>query len=178
MIMTKRPARCRRKTEDLIRKLLGNRATTDLADDAGTQSLEEFLGGRGGGVRRRQRNSQAVRYAREITFEIPLFSPEDLLEYACDHYAKISGNPISSSDPELTPGFLARILVNFLRHQATWYDYYIERIKSFSKDCPAAMLMLRRKLFRAIAEVYPWLGEECRRQYMDRHPCSSLNGNN
>lgn len=67
--------------------------------------------------------------------------------------------------------FLDRITVNYLRHNETKYDE-ISRLLKLSSEKEAYSL-LRVKTLRKIAEKYPELKKECRRQevsWRDLHP--------
>jgi hypothetical protein len=64
---------------------------------------------------------------------------------------------------ESDPSFLQRITVNYLRHRLSRYDSELERLfgKVGVRDAYAA---LNLKVYSAIADAYPELADECRRQ--------------
>lgn len=66
-------------------------------------------------------------------------------------------------DENSNPEFLERITVNYIRHNLTDYDYALyETIgKVGRKD---AILLITKKIFDAIATVYPRYSDECARQ--------------
>jgi hypothetical protein len=63
--------------------------------------------------------------------------------------------------------FLERITVNYIRHSLTEYDEHIESVAS-KTGINAAIEAIRARVYGAIAEAYPWLASECRRQQEQR----------
>jgi hypothetical protein len=75
--------------------------------------------------------------------------------------------PWSEADP-----FRDRICVNYLRHSATSYDRLLRMIEGrVGKD--EARQILRRKVYTAIAEAYPYLKDEAERQ-IERRNCNTV----
>jgi len=59
--------------------------------------------------------------------------------------------------------FLNRIIVNYIRHKSTKYDYKLQKI--FGKvGKQEAYKLLNKKIYDKISEVYPQLKEECNNQ--------------
>lgn len=59
--------------------------------------------------------------------------------------------------------FMHRIAVNYIRHELSMYDDRLENLfGKVGKD--DAYLLLNEKIYEAIAEAYPDLGNECQRQ--------------
>ncbi|MDG7023013.1 MAG: hypothetical protein JRN45_00670 [Nitrososphaerota archaeon] len=61
------------------------------------------------------------------------------------------------------PLFLERIQVNFARHSLTDYDESLEEVAG-RVGVREALETIRKKVYGAIAETYPKLADECRRQ--------------
>ena len=59
--------------------------------------------------------------------------------------------------------FLARIQVNYLRHQCTEYDRALAETAG-RVGCVKAIMRIRERVYFAIATDYPWLADECRAQ--------------
>lgn len=72
---------------------------------------------------------------------------------------------VVSSDAE--PVFLERLSVNYIRHNLTTYDAALEEVAG-RVGIEDAVKEIRRKIYGAIAERYPELGEECSRQMAKR----------
>ncbi len=65
--------------------------------------------------------------------------------------------------PDSEPDFLARITVNYIRHNLTTYDTHLERVAGRT-GVHQAVDVIRERLYDAITEAYPHHGAECRRQ--------------
>jgi hypothetical protein len=65
--------------------------------------------------------------------------------------------------PTSDPTFLARIAVNFLRHHCTSYDRQLERVAG-QVGVHEAVVVIRRRVYAAIAASYPEYAAECARQ--------------
>ncbi|MET8867214.1 hypothetical protein ABZW11_30080 [Nonomuraea sp. NPDC004580] len=64
---------------------------------------------------------------------------------------------------------LRRWVVNYLRHELTAYDAELDGL--FGKvGRTEGSLLLQQRVYGAIAEAYPMLAEECRRQLHERRP--------
>lgn len=63
--------------------------------------------------------------------------------------------------------FLARITVNYLRHELTAYDRTLEAVRG-QIGVRAAEQQIRARVYGVIAAKYPDLAEECRRQMTAR----------
>jgi len=59
--------------------------------------------------------------------------------------------------------FLHRITVNYLRHELTGYEAVLGSLRGLIGRAEASQL-IRGRILAAIAEAYPWLAGECRRQ--------------
>ena len=68
---------------------------------------------------------------------------------------------------EASQAFLARISVNYIRHNLTKYEYNIEKVSGKTGKALAYDLELYIVLSE-IARVYPEFAEECRRQYWQK----------
>lgn len=96
-------------------------------------------------------------------------STVQLIRKSCDHYN--DRNPTKRpADPESAsadPDFVARICVNYLRHALSAYDSNRDAIRRLTQD-PATQeevgAIIKGRTLAAIAETYPQLGSEARRQ--------------
>ena len=107
-----------------------------------------------------------------IQVTVPKLAKSVLEIWACRNYNEIqswresNGRKTSGSYADETnssPEFLHRICVNYLRHCETEYEQLLDAKFGMtgSSEC---YLEIRRKVLRKIAEVYPWLAEECKKQ--------------
>lgn len=63
--------------------------------------------------------------------------------------------------------FLDRIVVNYVRHNLTEYDYTLYQLVAKTGKSKAYVL-LNEKIYSAIADVYPHLKHECDRQFQEK----------
>jgi hypothetical protein len=68
---------------------------------------------------------------------------------------------------ESDPAFLERITVNYIRHQLTRYEGYLDEVWG-KVGVDEAKRLISQRVFAAIAEAYPHLAEECDRQFNHR----------
>jgi hypothetical protein len=96
---------------------------------------------------------------------VPKFKMKKLIEKACDHYNALqsfyNSDLFASEHSPLI--FLQRICVNYLRHELTQYDEVLDKMKG-KVGCNDVYWDVRDKVLDKIAEQYPMLAEECRRQ--------------
>lgn len=111
-----------------------------------------------------------------LTIQVPLLEAEVLLQRACAHYNRAEHVPDGvlerqarqgadrlRATPKSDPAFLARITVNYLRHQCTTYEQLLMQTLGHV-GVEAAAAAIRQKVLAAIAAQYPPLGAECARQ--------------
>jgi len=99
---------------------------------------------------------------------------EKLVNCACIHYNRMQNSRawqgLPSSETEASPKsdakFIARICVNFIRHNLTKYEEHLDDIHGLT-GASEAYLEIKRKIFSAISDAYPWLTKECRRQMVE-----------
>jgi hypothetical protein len=114
---------------------------------------------------------KTMKFVEELDIEVPILSREKLVHLACESHNALARDramergqcdyPCASSNDD--PAFLARIMVNYIRHQLTRYEaaLYAQFGKVGVED---AKDEIRSKVYAAIAEAYPDLAEECARQ--------------
>jgi hypothetical protein len=100
---------------------------------------------------------EAVRSMRIHVRSMPL---DRVRKSAVDSYNNRSASFASFSDD---PAFLDRITVNFIRHELTEYDLALWEAAG-KTGVNEAVFVIRERIYAAIAEVYPSLGDECDRQ--------------
>ena len=97
-------------------------------------------------------------------FRVPQYSDEDLTRLACRHYndnlrQRGLGRPMLLARPTSDQAFLDRLRVNYLRHHVS------ERLFPRGVILPdETYRQLQMVLYQAIAEAYPRLWYECKRQ--------------
>lgn len=76
------------------------------------------------------------------------------------------GHDYTEASPSSGVEFLNRITVNYIRHNLSYYDEKLERL--FGKvGKMEAYIILNKKIYAKIGDIYPVLSEECKRQ-LDR----------
>lgn len=130
-------------------------------------------------VRREVTASQTEKLLQEIdTMEVRVICKERrvLLQMAIksyndwhrmDEYGEIASKDSPSS-------FLRRIEVNFVRHNLTLYDAAIDSAAG-KVGVASAVHAIRKKVYDAIAAVYPHLADECAEQMRRRAERMALN---
>lgn len=101
---------------------------------------------------------------------------ETLRALAIDHYNRRGGGrrrdedegPFVQATADSHPAFLDRICVNYVRHALTTYDAKLDRVSRARDGGLEAALLVKARVFDRIAEVYPELAEEARRQKAKR----------
>jgi len=107
----------------------------------------------------------------QLKIDIPLFKKKNLYIEAVKHYNwlwedrgkldKLVDNNIVN-DP-INSNFLNRISVNFLRHEVSSYEEELDyQYGRTGKDL--AINIIRKKIYTAIMEKYPYLKSECMSQ--------------
>jgi len=101
--------------------------------------------------------------AGKCTFAVPSYSRRELLHRAIDANRKKTGKQIRTDAPD---DVLARIEVNFLRHEQSNYDS-IRKALSGHVGAREGWLNLRFLVLTRIADAYPHLEDECMRQWQE-----------
>ncbi|HZE41082.1 MAG TPA: hypothetical protein VE172_19970 [Stackebrandtia sp.] len=128
------------------------------------------------GRRRREitarRRAAAAERLRTVRIDVPAMPMERLATRAVEHW-----NRRQRDRCYLVPGAETRVArvgcvdaatlcrweVNYLRHMLTQYDRLLSRVTG-QIGREEARRLVRGRVYDAIAESYPWLGAECRRQ--------------
>ncbi len=106
-----------------------------------------------------------LRAARRVHITIRELAPTDVIRRALGHYnARNPNKPAATAHSDAR--FVARICVNWLRHECSQYDTSRTLIRD-STAAEAAGHVLKHRTLTAIAEAHPWLSAECARQKAD-----------
>lgn len=108
---------------------------------------------------------------KRLEISVRIISPESLLKASIkgynDFHEYVSmerGNyDFVPADSGSDKSFLQRIQVNYLRHNLTEYDHELENVAG-KIGIAKAILMIKEKVYDAIALAYPYLSQECNRQ--------------
>ena len=103
-----------------------------------------------------------MRAATLVTVHVPQLSDPALLRAAVDSFNRRLKGEARQADLSSDPQFLSRIMVNFLRHAAT-YDHTRNVFTKAGQATEAGRIVKIRTL-EAIAGRYPFLLNECARQ--------------
>jgi hypothetical protein len=103
-----------------------------------------------------------------VPVRVPLMDRERLIREACASYNEFHAEYADfMATPGSDPEFLDRITVNYLRHELSSYEAELAAL--FGKTGRAeATAVIRRRVYRAIANAYPELATECGRQLSRR----------
>lgn len=109
--------------------------------------------------------------------QLPTLTDVELQAEAIDHYndrqaerSWLRGGmgEFRPADDSSDPAFLARITVNFVRHQLSRYEAELDAVAG-KTGAVMARPKIRSLILKAIADAYPWLADECKRQdYLER----------
>ena len=101
-------------------------------------------------------------YVEQVKIEVPQMERDKLIQCACNSF-NVGRDDGDLARPDSAPGFLARICVNYLRHEMTEYEHHLDLIagKVGARD---AYLEIKEKVLEAIGDQYDWLADECDRQ--------------
>src|SRR5262249_36768559 len=93
---------------------------------------------------------------------------EEVIERAImSHNARCLGTDRHRANRNDSSEFLARITVNYIRHELTSYDGLLQNARG-KVGVDLAQEEIADKVFDAIADAYPWLADECYRQLDER----------
>lgn len=89
-------------------------------------------------------------------------------DFNCER-GRFENTASKNSDKE----FLDRIMVNYVRHNLTEYDYALYQLVAKTGK-GRAYLLLNEKIYSTIAEIYPHLKHECDRQLQEKLDTNKL----
>jgi hypothetical protein len=120
------------------------------------------------GVAARKR-ADLVALAASVPVEVPRLPRDALVRRACASYNAWheGGLGHEPATPASDPAFLARIMVNCLRHELSGYEVQLDALLG-RVGRAAAGQVIRGRVYAAIGEAYPYLAAECARQLRDR----------
>lgn len=102
-----------------------------------------------------------------MEFTVPRMPSADLVRKACANYNERREErddwDALPATPNSDAAFLDRIMVNYLRHRKSRYEKKLEEVKG-RVGVGEAYLEINNRIYQAIADAYPELAEECRRQ--------------
>lgn len=123
-------------------------------------------------------SAEAAEKACALPIEIPRFGNAALTRKACAHYNAHSEarahayrryeGPTGGATPDSDPPFLMRITVNFLRHECSDYEAYLDQQYGVIGGS-VAKEVIRERIYEEISRLHPRLADECRRQLEARH---------
>lgn len=105
-----------------------------------------------------------------LNVRVPVMPHVALVEHACNSYNSHKLDLLLERGYEYTPAtkdsdgaFLERIMVNYIRHCLTDYEFQLSCTYG-RVGVRQASFEIQRKVYEAIAMTYPQLGDECMRQ--------------
>ena len=101
----------------------------------------------------------------KVDIEIGLVdNPEKLAIQNYIDFHNQKGDKWLSANPEFPDDFKVRVTVNYIKHSLTSYsdnlDFLIDK-----RDKSIGYLLMNGRIYKAIANKYPYLTKECARQY-------------
>ncbi len=108
------------------------------------------------------KRTSLMAYVEGLVIQVPSHSIEHLMQRACDSFnaRAYERDREGGASLEGDPRFLARITVNYLRHELTRYEHELSRLYG-KVGTAAAYPILKKKVLAAIATKYPDLEFEC-----------------
>jgi hypothetical protein len=103
--------------------------------------------------------------AEKVPIVVDVLDPAVLRERAIAAYNAANDWRWASAGDD--PAFLKRITVNYIRHNLTRYDRELEDLAG-KVGVRKAVMVIRRRVYDAIARVYPRYAAECERQWRGR----------
>ena len=108
---------------------------------------------------------------KQLEISVRIISPESLLKASINAYndfheyvsTERGHYDFVPADSRSDRSFLQRIQVNYLRHNLTEYGRELENVAGKIRIA-RAVLMIKEKVYDAIALAYPYLSQECIRQ--------------
>ena len=116
-----------------------------------------------------KRRNELLDKVRAEKVVLPTMRKSKLLRLAINSYNERDKNGWSVASTGDDPAFLKRIMVNYLRHERTSYDHDLWATGG-EIGVWEARTLIRAKVYKAIADAYPYLVEECERQ-AERRQC-------
>jgi hypothetical protein len=116
-----------------------------------------------------KKRDELLAYVEALKIKIPRFPKDQLYKFACKHYNRLWEEREAfdkHAEPADDEAFLNRIAVNFLRHACSSYEDRLEELHGKVGNF-LAYFALKEKILTKIAECYPYLAEECKRQNGD-----------
>jgi hypothetical protein len=115
-----------------------------------------------------KRRAALVERAASIRVTVPHFDREVLFKRALRAWERRRDERLlfaSSWDGDISdpPPDVERLAVNFLRHECTHYERWLDEF-SGQVGAEDARWVIREAVYAEIARVYPYLADECRRQ--------------
>lgn len=104
---------------------------------------------------------------------VPRMSLENLRQLAISHFnerlfrqaeRRDFEGPVREATADSDPGFLARIMVNYLRHTATRYDQVLDKLDRLGQRGLEVKAKVKHRALQAIEAAYPELAAECAEQ--------------
>ena len=115
----------------------------------------------------KKRKQKTFEMVNDIEVKVPKLKYKKLAKLACEHYNDLWSER-GRGDKYVFPkyaeeDFLNRIIVNYLRHELSDYDYSFFYLRNqVGKE--EAISLVRKKIFESIQKAYPKLTEEVLRQ--------------
>ena len=192
--ITKAGLKTRGWTDSMIRKFLGNPdlektnphyksapkmklfKLSRINDLEGTEEFRIHLikSGQRSSVMKKVAKDKEKKLLEEINrleILVTIISPESLLKTSIENYNDFheyismerGHYDFVPADSRSDRSFLQRIQVNYLRHNLTEYGRELENVAGKIRIA-RAVLMIKEKVYDAIALAYPYLSQECIRQ--------------
>jgi len=116
-----------------------------------------------------RKRADLVALATSVPAEVPQLPRDVLVRRACASYnawheGGLGYEPATAASD---PAFLARTMVNYLRHEFSGYEVQLDALLG-KVGRVAAGQVIRGRVYAAIGEAYPYLAAECARQLRDR----------
>jgi hypothetical protein len=135
------------------------------------EASAEFIESQAKGAKRRAGAAKAVETKKQqlraflggLVVVVPKIERRELTRLACESYNSFNSERGFYASPDFDRDFLARIAVNYLRHELSCYEETLDEITG-KVGAADAYLEVKDKVLDAIGKTYPDLFYECNRQ--------------
>jgi hypothetical protein len=103
----------------------------------------------------------------KISILVEEYNRQELIKMVIDSYNQRNNHKEPISQRETDQATMERLMVNYIRHQLTSYDYILMELYSKTGK-EQAYKLLNEKIYKSIGEVYPYLIEECALQIITK----------
>ena len=117
----------------------------------------------------RPEHTKAMAAAIRVDVQVVQLAAPVLIRRAIAHYNARLAPGKRPAETTSSEAFLKRLCVNWLRHTGSNYDAHRNGVRTSGGQrlSETAGSVIKKRVLVEIAQVYPWLADEARRQYRE-----------